>query len=681
MSSVLRFVPRSNADAHENIRGFLHVCRNELTVFGADLDFDQDVWDVTDTLRLKGRRHSDRVMFTCWGKVRYERGDPMPEPFKAFAKAYIRYQHGLSPTKSVCSRIVALRALCMALTEANGIADPTRITPFHFNRAAQLIQERTAASYAYSLGIQLEMIATLMASHRFLATPSIWRNPIPRPEVTEKVGEAFDERRQSKLPTPAALSALASIFRMAVTPSDVVVTSVCAILCAAPERINEVLRLAVDSQCTDVVPSTGAHVYGLRWYPSKDATPQVKWLVKSMEDVVKKAFLNLLELSRPARHLAEWYTANPGAMYLPDHLMHLRSQVMLNMRELMDVLFDEPVIYTVARVWCKTYQVPTFKLGRKLYVHFKDVERVVLSMLPTGFPVADLDHGLLYSQALCLTRKNELHVNRATYRCMFMLLSQADIAIRLGKESSPVRSIFASHGFTEPDGSPIQITTHQFRHYLNTLAQMGGLSQMDIAKWSGRVRVAENKAYNHHSNRDIVEMVRNAVGNDSSTRGPLALQSASGLVSRKNFAKLKVPTAHTTDFGYCIHDFTMLPCQSHQDCLNCQEHICIKGDAAKAQRIRFLVEETEALLKSAQEALGQRYAGAQRWVAHQQRTLEHAQALCNIYDDPTIPVGAVISLNVRQTPSRLSQAVSDRQRLLGANTAAAGVVRNREIKS
>jgi hypothetical protein len=31
-------------------------------------------------------------------------------------------------------------------------------------------------------------------------------------------------------------------------------------------------------------------------------------------------------------------------------------------------------------------------------------------------------------------------------------------------------SVFSRFGFAEPDGSPIQITTHQFRHYLNTLA-------------------------------------------------------------------------------------------------------------------------------------------------------------------------------------------------------------------
>lgn len=681
MSKILHFSPPDGADVQETLRAFLHVCRNELTVLGADLNFDQDIWDITDALRIKGKRDHFRLNFTVWGSRRREQGPPMPEPFKSFAKGYIRYQHGLRPSKSISSRLAALRALCLALTESNGAADPTRITPFHFNRAAQIIQERTARSSAYRFGIQLEMIAELMASHRLLQTPTIWRNPIPRPEDTSRVGKEFDERRQSKLPSPTALSALASIFRMASTSADIATTSIAAILCAAPERINEVLRLAIDSQCSETVPSTGEVVYGLRWYPSKDATPQVKWLVRSMEDVVKRAFANLLELSKQARELAEWYTANPTMLYLPEHLEHFRHQGTLSMKELVELLFDEPVSYTVASVWCNTYKVPTIKLGKKRYVYFPDVERAVLGMLPIGFPIADADHGLPYTRALCLTRKNELHPNRATYRCMFMLLGQSDISIRLGSGPMPSQSIFVAHGFAEPDGSPIRITTHQFRHYLNTLAQMGGLSQLDIAKWSGRVRIGQNKAYDHQSNRDIIEMVRLAVGNDAAATGPLSRQNGAGLILRKDFAKLKVPTAHTTEFGHCIHDFAMLPCQVHQDCINCQEHVCIKGDPAKEQRVRILVEETRSLLLAAQEAQRQMYAGAQRWVAHQQRTLMHAEALCAIYDDSSVPDGAVISLNVQQTPSRLVQAVTERQRLIESATNLKGSTAHRLEKS
>lgn len=43
------------------------------------------------------------------------------------------------------------------------------------------------------------------------------------------------------MPTPEALDALAQACLLATDPQDVLTTSVAAILCSAPERINEVL--------------------------------------------------------------------------------------------------------------------------------------------------------------------------------------------------------------------------------------------------------------------------------------------------------------------------------------------------------------------------------------------------------------------------------------------------------
>jgi hypothetical protein len=394
MSNIVHFRPVKGATAQENLLNFVDVCKTQLTAFGSDLIFDHDTWDITDALRIKGKRERSRLIFSVWGSKRRGIWPSMPEPFKSFAKAYIRYQHGLRPSKGIDTRLAALRALCDALTEANGLADPVMLTPFHFNRAAQLLLDRNPAS-AYRVGIQLEMIFELMGAHHLLRVPSIWRNPIPRHSDAPKVGKEFDERRAAKLPSPAALSALAAIFRLASAPAEIAVTSIAAILCAAPERINEVLRLACDSECSDTAASTKERVYGLRWYPSKDASPQIKWVVKSMEDVVKQAFRNLIGVSAPARKIAEWYANHPQAMYLSEDLEHLRKKTSLSMTELAEVLFVEPVSYKVTDFWCKTNQVPIFRVDGKRAVYFADVERAVLSMLPRGFPIADADHNVL----------------------------------------------------------------------------------------------------------------------------------------------------------------------------------------------------------------------------------------------------------------------------------------------
>ena len=70
-----------------------------------------------------------------------------------------------------------------------------------------------------------------------------WQNPIKRQRDRGRVGKQFDEERAAKLPSEAALEALPKVFRLADETPYVLVSSIAAILCAAPDRINEVLLL------------------------------------------------------------------------------------------------------------------------------------------------------------------------------------------------------------------------------------------------------------------------------------------------------------------------------------------------------------------------------------------------------------------------------------------------------
>jgi hypothetical protein len=283
--------------------------------------------------------------------------------------------------------------------------------------------------------------------------------------------------------------------------------------------------------------------------------------------------------------------------------------------------------------------------GRAWWVRFSDVQAAVLKLLPAGFPVLDRRTGLRYSEALFISRKNEMNVPRGTYRCMIEPITINQINSGLGSRAQHgIPSIFSRLGFTEPDGTPIRMTTHQFRHYLNTLAQAGGLSQLDIAKWSGRKEVRQNPVYDHVTPDQMLQKIREAVGDSSQMFGPLAEMPKRVLIPRDEFARLKVSTAHTTDFGYCIHDYTMSPCQLHRDCINCEDMVCVKGDQDKEARLKQRLEEARALLAKAQVARAEGYAGSDRWMEHHTSTVERLSQLCSLIDDPKVPVGAVIQL-------------------------------------
>ena len=143
MADVLLFTPKAELDATENLRGFVDVCRKELVIFGRDLQFQDDLWDVTDAVAVKGRGSKrERITFSNAATVGEKTPKMMCEPFLSFAKAYIRYMHGMRPTKIIHNRMAALRAVEAALSESGVAADPVLIDSRILNRAAQLLVDR-----------------------------------------------------------------------------------------------------------------------------------------------------------------------------------------------------------------------------------------------------------------------------------------------------------------------------------------------------------------------------------------------------------------------------------------------------------------------------------------------------------------------------------------------------------
>ncbi|WP_439668517.1 integrase [Cupriavidus necator] len=664
MTDVVVFTPKAGRNAKANMLEFIAMCRDELKVFGGDLPFDDNVWDITHSIELKARGEKRfRVPFSTLSSARRRETTFMATPFLEFAKADFRYSFGLRPTKSPQRRLVALRALEHALCENGERPDPTYIKTETFIRAAQLVRENFEPASAYRIGGQLEQIAEFLSSNRLVAIGIDWRNSLPRPVDTTRVGEEFDARRNEKLPSPAALDAIPKIFRLATEPGPRFASSIAAILCSAPDRINEVLMLPVDCEVRQTKPD-GTEAYGLRWWPAKGADPMVKWVVPSMADVVSEAIKRIREISIHARFLAAWYEDNPGKAYLSDEAEHLRGQEWLSAKEINLVVFGHSNVHRQSGTqWCTSNGVSLTKRGRSHYAKFADLENALIGLLPRGFPWLNKEVGLKYRDALCITRANELHTSANVKVGQLSAVTVDQFNLWLGSSNNPQLSIFWRHEFREDDGSPIKVTSHQFRHYLNTLAQAGGMSQLDIAKWSGRRDIRQNSAYDHVTADELVLKIRNAIGDDRQLFGPLSELPKRIVIHRDEFARLKVPTAHTTEFGVCIHDYTMSPCQLHADCMNCNEQVCIKGDEVRTARIRAELDAAASSLAAAEQADRDGYFGASRWVQHHRLMVERLTQLCALLDDPQVPTGAVIQLSSLPAASRIEQAVQARAAL------------------
>jgi hypothetical protein len=654
MNGKVAFIPRKEFGPGDNVTSFVESVRRELRPFGPDWDFDQNVWDLTSSLKIRGRGNmATRATFFRFSESATVTDVPIAEPVLSFAKAYITFMQDSRPIKSIRTRFYALKAVAFAL-EQKAQFEIVFVNDSLLNTAALYFQAHYSESLAYRVGQRIEELAAFLRDSRLTLVPLSWKNFIPRPNDAERVGIEFDRRRAEKLPSEAALNALPKIFNLATEPPDVLAVSICAILLSAPDRINEVLRLPLD--CETIQPFKGRDCYGLRWWPSKGSAPQIKYIMTTMDEVVKQAIAKIKLLTAPARQIALWYENNPGSLFLSRNLEYLRKQQHLITSDVAKIigLADEEAAWkwvSQHKIQCELSEL----IRGRVQVPFRAVERAVLQMLPKGFPILDEETGLKYSDSLIVVRRNEMHSQKGTYNCMIEPISVNRLNYALGGRRDR-KSIFDRFAFKELDGRRIEITTHKFRHYLNTLAHIGGMNEIDIAKWSGRINIRDNANYDDRSPQEIRDKIRRVVG-DGSIIGPLS-SIPKVLVARKDFLALKFPTAHPTLIGHCVHDYSESICTTHRDCICCEEMVCIKGDTEKNEHIRQQLFESVHLLRKAKKdaAAGEREAG--RWAEHYTVVVNRLTELSAILKDPDVPEGAVITLRplanrLNSSPSRL----------------------------
>lgn len=641
MTNVVIFKQKANLTAQKVLADFIDFVKTQVHMFGQELNFESDEWNITAYVssRNKGTNNVN-IKFT-----KFREPDSLNTGYKDFAKAYFRYIFALRPLKNVASILLTLRLLEKALLQTKSNGNVTLIDTEVLNTACSIAETTLGSESAYLTGVQLEKIHQFLIEHNLCVTPFKWLNHIKPPgRLLKRVGKDFDATRASKLPDKEALEALPKAFHLAQTDSDIIATSVGAILCSAPDRINEVLILPVLCEVNQPQKDKTT-AYGLRWWPAKGADPMIKWILPSMSGVVTTAIAKIKKATEQARLVAACYDKNANAIYLDPAYESLRTQQYVNMRELESILWSDGYKKGRALKWCSWHKLDITMMANKAHVLFTDVEKLVLAMLPKGFPFVSTEVNLRYKDALFITLENQLHDTLSTYRCMVAPVSYHQINIRFGnRESDSKKSMFTKLGLFGEGGRKLSISTHQFRHYLNTLAQVGGLSQLDIAKWSGRKDIHQNQVYDHETSEQLITRIRNALVDTSDIFNTPTSKAKIIPIRRDEFARLVVPTAHTTEYGYCIHDYTMSPCTEHMACLKCQELVCVKGDSQKKDNLEKLLAEHTMLMDKAVQAVDEGLSGAEQWLTRHKKNVEHITQLVALLNNKDIPDGSVIQL-------------------------------------
>ncbi len=635
MAEIFQFIPKHKLESKKNLDDFICLCRDKLTVFGADLDWDADYWP------------SAKCAFGNIDQTtrKIDPSKVMQNPFKNFAKAYFRYQQGHRPNASR-QELGALKSIERALVLSGVGADIQHVNLSIFDQAAIVAKEHYASGKAYHTGRELERLAVFFNENRLVSTTLSWKNPHRRPIDTVRTGQKAKDQREKKLPTQDALDALADAF--AGNPAisrDIFTTSVVAMLLSAPSRMTEVLALPVDCEVWET-KRDGSSAYGWRFQPGKEGDPMIKWIPDAMVSIATEAVDRIRKMTEEARRVSSWLETHPQLFY--------RHALCPNVGE------NEPLtVVQVARALGISCEENNYvkKHLRRLKLPNQDYLNTLASLnlwvhqrLPKDFPWYDKGRGIRYSNALFCVLDKQLRTDLPDSPFMVQKptvnVVNFDLDSRETSENYVCPGLFDRLGYNNGLSNPLKVTSHQFRHLLNTMAQRGGLSQAEIARWSGRADMKQNRVYDHMSEFELVDMLRShdtALSLDSPLE-EIAEQIATQLpMTQQEFNVLAMPTAHVTEYGFCVHDFVMSPCQRFRDCMNCSEQVCIKGDR-RLERIRARYEHVRQLKDRADQEIKEGAAGADRWYEIHSLTEARLKELIGILENPSIENGVIIRL-------------------------------------
>ena len=470
MPNIFQFKSKAELTAAANIENFITKCRENLTVFGDDLDWIAYVWPkvaVFSKLGVTTRKPKKEEL--------------MDKSFVEFAKAYFRYQQGHKPTVAK-NELKALRVLEAALIQVNGDASITGLSFTCLDEAVSLARGYYSEGVAYACGREVERFAKFVTDNNLINTNlKEWRNPISRPTDTTRTGKEAKENREKKLPNETALNALAEIFAGSpVEERDIFTTSVFAMLMSAPSRISEILALPLDCEVFEK-DSKGVERYGWRFYSAKGYDGDIKWIPTVMLEVAKNAVERARGLSFEARKLAKWLEDNPNKFYRHENCPKVADDKPLTREQACQALgltYDtKDLCYSSLKSRGLDHHNGMNTLD-SLWQHVK-------GRLPDSFPWFDEEKGIKFSNALFALNANQFHGNRPRLPTELKkpdtTFFNNDIGTRptLGDKH---KNIFDRHGYFDNNGERLKVTSHQARHLLNTIAQRGGLSNLEIAK-------------------------------------------------------------------------------------------------------------------------------------------------------------------------------------------------------
>lgn len=652
MSNIIIFKARAELSAEKNLQDYISFAKQHSLV----TDWDSDYWDLSEICgRTQNLKKRTTAQFTSRRK-----GELLSLPFKEGAKAIFSEFIRLKRPKEVGKHIQCLRLLEQALINLDKPVKITEIDNSVMDEAANILNEYKDK---WSRGRVLEaLVSDFINPARLTPRPIQWKNPHPYqpPRRRDRLGKQKTDQETNKLPEVASIIALAEIANESENIIDQVVCAFVKLAMFAPSRISEILTLPLD--CIRHAQTNEGTLMGIAWRPVKGGQVITKFAVTEIAAEMASASINFLnKTGEQARKAAAWYLKHPNELFLPQGMEYLRGQP-LTWYEFSKILGRAEHSPMKACDCVNKYNLvksgttrdksrwPS-QSSKSSWVNtytFESVQDHILNRIPSL--IIDNQSGLTLENALFCLPANLLRPDALTIHNVPDIISISQIDHQLGNNPNPQNNVFARNNKTNPGGFPWKLTSHQFRHLLNTLAQSKYLNQSLIAFWSGRKSIKQNDWYNHLEQDAFIEAYTKLSEQtpELDVIGPLDNKAktvaAENLVSYREALSEEIKTVHVTRYGICRHDWALTPCPKDKDCINCGEHLFMKGEQKHLDEARNQLFLLEKAVNAAHAALQDGRLGAKRWLENNLPKFERWEMAVQKLTDPNIPDKTLISL-------------------------------------
>lgn len=453
---------------------------------------------------------------------------PLPFAFQDFSKALIVY---LQRTRSlkfsmVAAYNIAVRRLYNTLFE-RGVSDPTLLTRGDFDRVIGFLRE-SGYKNLYDAISHLQVIANTIDNLQLTefaihfehdAKPEKRRHDyisLHDPDLAVKQRKSDD-----RLPSREAMEAYALCSNNPLSDGEEILLRVIDLLIATGQRGNEVAVIPYDCWVERPIKGTTGEVVvdahgkplvecGIRYFAEKQFQSRVHWLAESDIPLARRAVERLKTLTNEQREIAAWQELHPGRIWsYPPQSVISDAKVLdwLGFSEARSASRNLYLFLTRNGVYPFDDE-PDEKRGRSLKRRYVagEIERLIVPRLRGHAALTENVGGqvrivLRTSETLAIAFDGQFRFGGReanVFRAVPRRVTLGDINHALGDDEK-YTSIFSRRSLTESDGTPIRLTSHQPRHWRNTIYHLTGMSDVQQALALGRKRLDQNVYYQHTS--------------------------------------------------------------------------------------------------------------------------------------------------------------------------------------